>query len=87
MKKILLSILYIVLISGQKQCHPNEDENETEVMKRVGYTGDTKECKKYGCVCSCCHADDLPQYKCVIVPRNSYNFDIPAVANAFIKRI
>ena len=52
MKKILLSILFIVLISGQKQCHLNEDENETEVTKkRFGYTGDTKESKKYGCVC------------------------------------
>ena len=54
--------------------------------KRVGYTVDMKESKKYGCVCTCCHADDLPQYKCVIFLRNNYNFDILAVANALSKR-
>ena len=87
MKKILWNILCIVLISGQKQCHPNEDKNEIEVTKkRVDYTGDTKESKKYGCVYTCCHADDLSWYKCVIFLRNNYNFDIPAVANALSKR-
>ena len=81
MKKILWSILCIVLISGKKWCHPNKDKNETEVTKkRVGYTGDTKESKKYGCICTCCHADDL------IFLRNNYNFDILAVANALSKR-
>ena len=34
--------------------------------KTVGYAGDMKESKKYGCVCMCCPVDDLPQYKCVI---------------------
>ena len=34
----------------------------------------------------CCHADDLPWYKCVIFLRNNYNFYIPAVANALSKR-
>ena len=53
---------------------------------RVGYTGNMKESKKYGCVCTCCHAIDLPQYKCVIFLRNNYNFDIHAVANALLKR-
>ena len=53
--------------------------------KRVGYIGDTKESKKCGCVCSCCHTYDLPQYKCAIFLRNNYNFDIPAVANALSK--
>ena len=42
--------------------------------------------KENGCLCTCCHKDDLPQYKCVIFLRNSYNFDIPAVANALSKR-
>ena len=41
--------------------------------------------KKYGCVCTCCHIDNLPQYKCVIFLRQNYNFDIPAVANALSK--
>ena len=54
--------------------------------KRVGYTGGTKELKKYGCVCTCCHKDGLPWYKCVIFLRNYYDFDIPAVANALSKR-
>ena len=53
--------------------------------KRVSYAADTKESKKYGCVCTCCHADDLPWCKCVIFLRNNYNFDIPAVANALSK--
>ena len=48
--------------------------------------GDTKESKKYGCVCTCCHTDNLPWYKCVIFLRKNYNFDIPAVANALSKR-
>ena len=65
-----------------------EDKHEIGVTKkRVGYTGDTKESKKYWYVSAlCCHADDLPQYKCVIFLRNNYNFDIPAVANALSKR-
>ena len=61
--------------------------NEIEVTKkRVGYTADTKESKKYGCVCTYCHIDDLPWYKCVIFLRNNHNFDIPAVVNALSKR-
>ena len=80
-------MLCIVLISEQKQCHLNGDKHENAVTKnRVGYSGNTKESKKYGCVCTCCHKDDLPQYKCVIFLRNDCNFDIPAVANALSKR-
>ena len=87
MKKILISILFIVLFSGQKWYHPNEDENDIEVTKkRVGYTQDTKESKKYGCLCTCCHENDLPWSKCEIFLRDNYNFDIPAVANALSKR-
>ena len=54
--------------------------------KRVGNHWETKGSKKYGCVCTCCHADDLPRYQCVIFLSNNYNFDIPAVANALSKR-
>ena len=87
MKKILWSIQCIVLIAGQKWCHPNEDEHESEVTKkRGGYSIDTKESKKYACVYTCCHANDLPQYWCVIFLRNNYNFDIPAGANALSQR-
>ena len=54
--------------------------------KRVGNCGETKESKKYGCVCTCYHADDLPGYNVVTILRNNYNFDIPAVGNALSKR-
>ena len=88
MKKILWwSILCILLISDQKWSHPNEEENAIEVTQnKVGNLGETKESKKYGCVCTCCHADDLPRYQCVIFLRNNYTFDIPAVANTLSKR-
>ena len=69
------------------QCHPNGDKNKIEVTKkRIAHTGDMKESKKYGCVCTCCPTDDMPRYKCVIFLRNNYDFDIPAVANALSKR-
>ena len=45
-----------------------------------------KESKKYGCACTCCHANDLPQYNCVIFLINNYNLGIPAAANALSKR-
>ena len=54
--------------------------------RELAYTGDTKESKKYGCVCTCCHIDNLPWYKCVIFLTKNYNFHIPAVANALSKR-
>ena len=54
--------------------------------KRVHDSRDIKESKKYGCVCTCCHTNDLPQYKCVIFVRHNYNFNIPAVANALSKQ-
>ena len=77
MWKILLSILCIVLISGQKRCHPNGNKCENEVTKkRAGYNGDNKESKKYGCVGTCYHRDHLPWYNCVIFLRNNYNFNI-----------
>ena len=53
--------------------------------KRVGNHRETEESKKYGCVCTYCHADDLPRYQCVIFLRNNYNFDIPPVANVLSK--
>ena len=54
--------------------------------KRVGDCGETKESRKYGCVCMCNHADDLPRYQFVIFVRKNYNFDIPTVANTLSKR-
>ena len=47
MKKILWSILCILLILGQKQSNPNEEENAIGVTeKRVGNHGETKEWTK-----------------------------------------
>ena len=71
---------FIVLVAAHKWCHPNADEHDSEVTKEtVDYSGDMKESKKYGCVWTC-HANDLPQYSCVIFLRNNY------VANALSKR-
>ena len=54
-------------------------------QKRIKESGDMKESKKYGCVCTCCQQNDLPQYNCVIFVRQTYNLNIPAVANALSK--
>ena len=43
MKKILCSILCIVLISGHKHCHPNADQSEIEVTKKELVTLGTPE--------------------------------------------
>ena len=53
--------------------------------KRVKESGDLKESKKYGCVCTCCHANDSLWYNCVIFVRQNYNLSIPVVANALSK--
>ena len=54
--------------------------------KTVHNNRDTKESKKYGCVCTCCHRNDLPWYHCIIFVRHNYNLNIPAVANALSKQ-
>ena len=54
--------------------------------KTVHYNRDTKELKKYGCVCTCYHRNNLPQYHCIIFVRQNYNLNIPAVANALSKQ-
>ena len=53
--------------------------------KTVHNNRDTKDSKKYGCVCTCCHRNNLPQYHCIIFVRQNYNLNIPAVANALSK--
>ena len=53
--------------------------------KRVKESGDLKESKKCECLCTCCHANDLPRYNCVIFIRQNYILNIPAVANALSK--
>lgn len=54
--------------------------------KRVHDSGDMKELKKYGYVCTCCHANDFPRYNCLIFLRQNNNLNIPTVANALSKR-
>ena len=54
--------------------------------KRVKESGHLRESKKYGGVCTYCHANDLPQYNCVIFVRHNYNFNIPVFANALSKQ-
>ena len=75
----------ILLFAGQKWSHPHGDDQSQMTKKRVHNNRDTKELKKYGCVCTCCHRNDLPQYQCVIFVRHNYNFNIPAVANELSK--
>ena len=75
MKKILWSILGIVLILEQKRCHPDEDKMRQLVT--LGTPKDPRSMEVSACVV---------MYKCVIFLRNNYNFDIPAVANALLKR-
>ena len=85
-KKIWWNIQFIVLIAGQKWCHPHGDEDESEMTKkRVHNSGDMKESRKHGCVYTCCNANDFPQYNCVIFLRQNYNLNIPAVADVLSK--
>ena len=69
-KKIWWNIQFSILIAGQKWCHHDGDEYGSEMTKkRFKESGEMKESKKYGCVCTCCHANDLPGYNCVIFLR------------------
>ena len=52
---------------------------------RVHDSRNITESKKYGCVCTCCHRNDLPWYNCVIFVKHNYNLNISAVANALSK--
>ena len=54
--------------------------------KIVHNNRDTKELKKYGCVCTCCQRNDMPQYHCIIFVKHNYNLNIPAFANALSKQ-
>ena len=62
-----------------------ENDQSQITQKTVHNNRDTKESKKYGCVCTCCHRNNLPWYHCIIFVRQNYNFNIPAVANALSK--
>ena len=83
-KENIMKYSIIVLSAGQKWCHPNADENYSEMTKKRVGSGYMKESKKYGYVCTC-HASDLPQYNCVVFLRQNYNLNIPAVANTLSK--
>ena len=77
---------FIVLIAGQKQSHPNGDDESEMTKRRIDNNRNTTESKKYGCVCICCHRNDLPWYNCVIFVKHNYKLNIPAVANALSKQ-
>ena len=76
---------FMLLIAGQKQSHPHGDDQSEMTKRRVPDSRNITESKKYGCVCTCCNRNDLPQYNCVIFVKHNYNFNIPAVANALSK--
>ena len=54
--------------------------------KTIHNNRDTKDVKKYSCVCTCCHRNNFPQYDCIIFLKQNYNFNIPAVGNALSKQ-
>ena len=84
-KHIWWNIQSIPLIAGQKWSHPCGDDH-TQITKKTIYNNrDTKDLKKRGCVCTCCHRNNLPQYDCIIFLKQKYNFNIPTVANALSK--
>ena len=71
--------------AAQKWSHPYGDD-QSEMTKRRGHENrNITELKKYGCVCTCCHRNDLSRYNCVIFVKHNYNLNIPAVANALSK--
>ena len=76
---------FIVLIARQKQSHPHGDDQREMTKRRIHKNRNITESKKYGCVCTCCHRNDLPQYNCVIFVKHNHNFNIPAVANPLSK--
>ena len=43
---------FILLIAGQKQSHPHGDDQHEMTKKILHNNRDTKESKKYGCVCT-----------------------------------
>ena len=76
---------FILLITGQKQSQLNGDHQSEMTKRRVHDSRNITELKKYGCVCTCCHRNDLPWYNCVIFVKHNYNLNIPTVANALSK--
>ena len=53
--------------------------------RRVHDSRNITESKKFGCVCTCCHRNDLPWYDCLIFVQQNYNLNTPTVANALSK--
>ena len=75
----------MVLNEGQKQSHPHGDDESEMTKRRIHNNRNITELKKYGCVCTCCHKNDFPQYNCVIFVKHNYNLNIPVFANALSK--
>ena len=76
---------FILLIAGHKQSHLHGDDQSEMTKRRVHDNRNITELKKYGCVCTCHHRNDLPWYNCVIFVKHNYNLNIPAVGNALSK--
>ena len=76
---------FILVIAGQKWCHLHGGDQSEMMKRRVHDSRNITESKKYGCVCTCCHRNDLPWYNWVIFVKHNYNLNIPAVANALSK--
>ena len=70
---------FIVLIPGQKQSHPHGDDQSEMTKKRIDNNRNITESKKYGCVCTCYHRNDLPWYNCVTFVKHNYNLNILTV--------
>ena len=81
--KIQWNMPFIVLTAEQKWSLPHGDVESEMKKRRIDNNRNITESKKYGCVCTCYHRNDLPQYNCVIFVKHNYNLHIPAVANAF----
>ena len=78
----MMKYKFILLIAGQKWSHPHGDDSSQMTKKTVHNNRDTKDLKKYRCVCTCCHRNNLPWHHCILFVRQNYNLNIPAVANA-----
>ena len=76
----------MVLLAGQKWSHPHGDDQSEITKRRIDNKRNITESKKYGCVCTCWHKNDLQWYNCVIFVKHNYNLNIPAVANALSKQ-
>ena len=70
----------MIPFTGQKHAHSDTNNVDGETKRRV----DTS--KKYGCVCICCHRNNLMQCDCVIFLKKNYDVDNSNIADALSRR-